>query len=192
MRVRGSQGQDQEQRKSAQRGFFWGRRISRGHLGAKISRLQTSVRAPKPLKNKHFGFQKNEKQESTKQTHILGGLSRACVGGQTVVNGAFWGSSAFWERGRHITKSSEITSQKSRTELLMYLMFSRTLSGPLNRLNAILSLLQPLDRYRAPSAIGSAIGRPPSRPISHPHTGGSPQPPRSKPLGGLNRAIVAL
>ena len=34
------------------------------------------------------------------------------------------------------------------------------LSGPLNRLNAILSLLQPLDRYRAPSAIESAIGRP--------------------------------
>ena len=33
-------------------------------------------------------------------------------------------------------------------------------SGPLNRLNAIISLLQPLDRYRAPSAIGSAIGRP--------------------------------
>ena len=66
------------------------------------------------------------------------------------------------------------------------------LSGPLNRLNAILSLLHPLDRYRAPSAIGSAIGRPLSRPISHPNTGGSPQPPRSKPLGGLNRAIVAL
>ena len=42
------------------------------------------------------------------------------------------------------------------------------LSGPLNRLNAILSLLQPLDRYRTPSAIGSAIGRPLSRPISHP------------------------
>ena len=34
------------------------------------------------------------------------------------------------------------------------------LSGPLDRLNAILSLLQPLDRYRTPSAIGSAIGRP--------------------------------
>ena len=33
------------------------------------------------------------------------------------------------------------------------------LSGPLNRLNAALSLLQPLDRYRNPSAIGSAIGR---------------------------------
>ena len=66
------------------------------------------------------------------------------------------------------------------------------LSGPLNRLNAILSLLHPLDRYRTPSAIGSAIGRPISRPISHPNTGGSPQPPRSKPLGGLNRAIVAL
>ena len=34
------------------------------------------------------------------------------------------------------------------------------LSGPLNRLNATLSLLLPLDRYRTPSAIGSAIGRP--------------------------------
>ena len=66
------------------------------------------------------------------------------------------------------------------------------LSGPLNWLNAILSLLQPLDRKRTLSAIGSAIGRPLSRPISHPNTGGSPQPPRSKPLGGLNRAIVAL
>ena len=30
----------------------------------------------------------------------------------------------------------------------------------LKGLNAILSLLQPLDRYRTPSAIGSAIGRP--------------------------------
>ena len=38
--------------------------------------------------------------------------------------------------------------------------FGLLLSGPLNRLNAILSLLQPLDRYRAPSAIGSPIGRP--------------------------------
>ena len=63
-------------------------------------------------------------------------------------------------------------------------LLSQKLSGPLDRLNAILSLLQPLDRYRAPSAIGSAIGRPLSRPISHPRTGGSPQPHRSKPLGG--------
>ena len=31
-----------------------------------------------------------------------------------------------------------------------------------------------------------------SRPISHPNTGGSPQPPCSKPLGGLNRTIVVL
>ena len=37
------------------------------------------------------------------------------------------------------------------------------LSGPLHRLNAILSLLHPLDRYRTSSAIGSAIGRPLSR-----------------------------
>ena len=29
-------------------------------------------------------------------------------------------------------------------------------------------------------------------PNSHPNTGGSPQPPRSKPLWGLNRAIVVL
>ena len=58
------------------------------------------------------------------------------------------------------------------------------LSGPLNRLSAILSLLHPLDCYRTPSAIGSAIGKALSHPISHPNTGGSPQPPRSKPLGG--------
>ena len=36
----------------------------------------------------------------------------------------------------------------------------QTLSGPLNRLNAMLSLLHPLGRYRTPSAIVSAIGRP--------------------------------
>ena len=53
------------------------------------------------------------------------------------------------------------------------------LSGPLYRLN-ILSLLQPLDRYRTPSAIGSAIGRPLSRPISHPNT----------VVGVLNRLIL--
>ena len=58
------------------------------------------------------------------------------------------------------------------------------LSGPLSRLNAVLSLLQLLDCYRTPSAIGSVIRRPLSRPISHPNAGGSPQPPRSKPLGG--------
>ena len=38
-------------------------------------------------------------------------------------------------------------------------ILSRRLSGPLDRLNAILSLRHPLDRYRTPSAIGSAIGR---------------------------------
>ena len=68
----------------------------------------------------------------------------------------------------------------------------RKLSAPLDRLNAILSLLQPLDRYRTPAAKGSAIGAHLSRPISLPRTGRSPQPPRSKPLRGLNRAIVAL
>ena len=62
-------------------------------------------------------------------------------------------------------------------------------SGPLNRLNAILSLLQPLDRYRALSAIRSAIGRP-YLALSRIHA--QVQPPRSKPLRGLNRAIVAL
>ena len=65
-------------------------------------------------------------------------------------------------------------------------------SGPLNRLNAILSLLHPLDRCRTPSAIVSTIGRALSRPISHPRTGGTSQPPHSKPLRGLNRAIVVL
>ena len=67
------------------------------------------------------------------------------------------------------------------------------LSGPLHRLNAILSLLQPLDRYRAPSAIGSAIGRPLSRPISHPNAQvGVLNRLVLNRLGGLNRAIVAL
>ena len=75
---------------------------------------------------------------------------------------------------------------------MRHFLVIKSLSGPLNRLNAILSLLHPLDRYRTPFAIGSAIGRPLSRPISHPNTGGSPQPPPSKPLRGLNRAIVAL
>ena len=68
----------------------------------------------------------------------------------------------------------------------------RRLSGPLNRLNAILSLIHPLDRYRTPSAIGSAIGVALSRPISHARAGRSSQPPRSKPLKRLNSAIVAV
>ena len=57
------------------------------------------------------------------------------------------------------------------------------LSGPLNRLNAILSLLHPLDR-------GGCDWEALSRPISHPRAGRSSQPPRSWPLGGLNRAIA--
>ena len=40
------------------------------------------------------------------------------------------------------------------------LPWASSLSGPLNRVNAILSLLQPLDRCRTPSAVGSAIGWP--------------------------------
>ena len=73
-------------------------------------------------------------------------------------------------------------------------MRSACLSGPLNLLNAFLPLLQRLNRYMTPSAIGSAIWEALSRPISHPHThtGSSSQPPRSKPLRGLNRAIVVL
>ena len=68
----------------------------------------------------------------------------------------------------------------------------RPLSGPLNRLNAILSLLQPLDRYRAPSAIGSAIGRAYLALSRFRVQLGVLNPPCSKPLRGLNRAIVAL
>ena len=62
------------------------------------------------------------------------------------------------------------------------------LSGPLNWLNAILSLLQPLDRFRALSCDWEVL----SRPILHPDTGRSSQPPRAKPLRGLNRRIVVL
>ena len=81
---------------------------------------------------------------------------------------------------------------RRKVHLHLHSVIVSELSGPLNRLNAILSLLHPLDRYRTHSTIWSAIGRPLPRPISHPHTGGSPQPPCSKPLRGLNRAIVAL
>ena len=88
--------------------------------------------------------------------------------------------------GRALGKGSQKGSEKGTVKE------GSEQSGPLNRLNAILSLLQPLDRYRAPSAIGSAIERAPSRPISLPCPGKSSQPPRSKPLRGLNRAIVAL
>ena len=66
---------------------------------------------------------------------------------------------------------------------------TQTLVGPLNRLNAILSLLQRLDRYRTPSAIGSAIGRPLSR---LPAQVGVLNRLVLNRLGGLNRAIVAL
>ena len=89
----------------------------------------------------------------------------------------------FWE---------DLVKVCSSTGLPFIRLPSVFLVAPLNRLNATLSLLHPLDRYRTRSAIGSAIERPLSRPISHPNTGGSPQPPRSKPLGGLNRAIVAI
>ena len=96
-----------------------------------------------------------------------------------------------WAKMR-VLKTNKRISKRAFQERYRVEGFFQILSGPLNRLNAILCLLHPLDRYRTPSAIGSAIGRPLSRPISHPNTGGSPQPPRSKPLGGLNRAIVVL
>ena len=44
----------------------------------------------------------------------------------------------------------------------------------------MLSLPHPLDRYRTPSAIGSAIGRLLSRPMSHPNT----------QVGVLNRLVL--
>ena len=69
---------------------------------------------------------------------------------------------------------------------------NHSLTGPRNRWNAILSLLQPLDSYRTPSAIGSAIGSALSRLTSHPHAGGSSQPPFFQPLSGLDRTIVVL
>ena len=53
------------------------------------------------------------------------------------------------------------------------------LSGPLNQLNAILSLLQAFDCYRAPSAKVSAIGRP-YLALSHIHA----------QIGVLNRLVL--
>ena len=67
------------------------------------------------------------------------------------------------------------------------------LSGPLNRLSAILSLLQPLDRYGAPpSAIGSAIGGPYLALSRIPAQVGVLNRLVLNRLERLNRAIVAL
>ena len=52
------------------------------------------------------------------------------------------------------------TAMNHRSHKTLKGMRPSSLSGPLNGLNAILSLVQPLDRYRGPSAIESAIGRP--------------------------------
>ena len=60
-------------------------------------------------------------------------------------------------------------------------LVSFMLGGPLKRFNAILSLLHPLDRY--------ALSRPT---LAFTHTSRTSQPPHSKPLGKLNRAIVVL
>ena len=89
-----------------------------------------------------------------------------------------------WFQGMQSWIERAPAAQDMHSDNSSFASLSFTLSGPLNRLNAIPCLLHPLDRYRTPSAIGSAIGRPLSRPISHPNTGWSPQPPRSKPLGG--------
>ena len=67
----------------------------------------------------------------------------------------------------------------------------RALSGPLNWLNAILALLRPLDRYRAPSVIESAMRRP-CLALARINTQVGVLNRLSKPLRGLNRAIVAL
>ena len=66
------------------------------------------------------------------------------------------------------------------------------LVAPINPLNAILSLLQPLNRYRSTPCDRKRDWKALSRSISHPHTGRISQPPCSKPIRGLTRAIVAL
>ena len=60
------------------------------------------------------------------------------------------------------------------------------LGGNINFLNAIPSLLHPLDSYTDPlQTIGNSIGRPLSRPISLRDRGGSPQQPRSLQFRGV-------
>ena len=86
-----------------------------------------------------------------------------------------------WVNLHHCCAIFLVEVQKLTLEALVTLSVFE-LSGPLNRLNAVLSLLQPLDRYRTHSAIGSAIGKPLSRPISLPRTGRSSQPPRSNAI----------
>ena len=107
--------------------------------------------------------------------------------------GSIWQPALFWNQGfSHCApaqnqymqeKSWGLYSHSREYSIIFFRIIERfrwRLSGPLNRLNAILSLLHPLDRYRTPSAIGSAIGRPLSRPISHPNT----------VVGVLNRTVL--
>ena len=68
---------------------------------------------------------------------------------------------ANWSKSEQIAESKTRKPEESRE-----IRTNRKKLGglvALNRLNAILSLLQPRDRYRTSSAIGSAIGRPLSR-----------------------------
>ena len=83
-------------------------------------------------------------------------------------------------------------SPLTKSRGLVRLRFGGGLSGPLNRLNAILSLLHPSTAYGTPPlpAIASAIARPYLALL--PRTGRISEPPRSKPLRWLNRAIVVL
>ena len=61
-----------------------------------------------------------------------------------------------------LPKNIDMSAERFRWNSLSQMLNSHELSGPLNRLNAILSqsLLHPLDRYRTPLCDRSAIGRP--------------------------------
>ena len=94
------------------------------------------------------------------------------------------------------TRSSSGGTRKCFLEGALFGTFSSPhtfCTPPLSWLNLVppINRLKPLDRYRSPSATGSAIGRP-YLALSHFHTGRSSHPPHTKPLRKLNRAIVAL
>ena len=97
----------------------------------------------------------------------------------------FFSKMAFF---RKIDKHNLCSEGKKTTRIFVdticfWQMVLLLLSGP-QPVECYTISVSPPRRYRTPSAIGSAIGTPLCRPISHRNTGGSPQPPSSKPLGG--------
>ena len=110
-------------------------------------------------------------------SHLYCNTPPICI---AVLLGDLWW---LWSPGCSLTHAQDPDSTPTRRCLLIFHLFLGArceLGGPLNWLNSRLSLLRPFDRCRTtPLRWGGPIS-----PYLAPGTGSS-QPPRSKPLGGL-------